>query len=61
MFRTEELYVVMYVYNGDVSLVSAHRDFDKAEKEMDFRNSKEAGDDGEFVIDVACHVIDEEV
>ena len=57
MNTREELYVVIYIYSGHVSLVSAHRGYKDALIEMNELNSKEAGDDGEFVIDVACHVI----
>ena len=57
MNTREELYVVIYIYSGHVSLVSAHRDFKAAELEMNELNSKESGDDGEFMLDIVTHVI----
>ena len=61
MNTREELYVVIYIYSGHVSLVSAHRGYKDALIEMNELNSKEAGDDGEFMLDIVTHVISGEV
>ena len=57
MNTNEQLYVVILVYSGNVTLVSAHRDFKAAELEMNKLNSKESGYFGEYMLDIVTHVI----